>query len=282
MKRVPCLFLSFLLTTVVWAQISKDQLYEMTEKGLDESVIVSLVENNCVDFELDGQMVVELSSRVSAEVLRTVIDCVRAKEEKAESQAKAATEAATPKALASPEQAEATMQKPADLPKKDGVALATFLSVEVGSNKDSFAITDLEFRLVAPEGVRTPNKPITFKYSGSAQVGETVRCYRSPGEISVEPGEYIAYLHVVSSRERGIRNKKVLRSDLHKFRVEFTGPGPIKIEYYSTEDKVFKSPKPPTIEAHGPMSFFGEQHVSVDGRNGLENLTSLIGDASKE
>lgn len=289
MKMLPRFLFCTLLPSLAWAQISKDQLYEMTEKGLDETVIVSLVEKNCVDFELDGQMIVELSSRVTPEVLRTVVDCVRAQEKEAGEVEVAATEVLeeaekaeeTPLPAPEPLTAVATSKAEKILPNlANAISLPSFINVEIQSNKGSYTIADLEMRLVTPDNPSTEDGSVRYQFSGKAKAGESIRCYRPSGDVQLVPGEYVAFLHVVSERKKGLRGKTLVRTDLHKFRVEFKGPGPISIEYFSKEGKNFKAGKAPTIKVHGPMSFFGEQHVSVDSRKNLENLTSLIGDAS--
>ena len=52
-----------------------DRLRELLESGIDTEVIVALVEKDCVDFDVSGENVTELSRTLPTEVLRAAIEC---------------------------------------------------------------------------------------------------------------------------------------------------------------------------------------------------------------
>jgi len=269
MKTI-CWVLAALSTATVWGQITKDELYEMTEVGLDESTIVSIVERNCVDFELDGQVIVELSGRVSGEVLRTVVDCIQLRKEMPA--AVAPTPDVAPKAVLPTEEViESAME--AD---SDSFELPSYVTIALSSNKSTFTATELELRIVSSADDRDNPLEIRYRYSGEAEADNEIRCYKKKGPDELVPGEYIAYLHVVSNR-RSMMGKRSTRSDLHKFRVEYKGPGPIHLKYTSQEVKAFRQEKDLSVEAHGPLLFFGGEHISVEGQKSLEDLLDTAG-----
>ena len=266
-------------TTTAWGQITKDQLYEMTANGLDETTIVSLVERNCVDFEMGGQVVVELASRVSQEVLRTVVDCLRIKEETARKE-KAKALAAAAEAAAEGHPATAGAGRVSGVRVKAATEKAfsapSFVTVQLGSNKSSFSASEIELRLLQVDPSAEKPTELRFRFSGEGDLGKDLRCYRKQEEIRLEPGEYGAYFHVVSYTTRGFRNKRIVRSDLHKFRAEYQGPGPITLEY-SAKEESFRSKKGRAIVVHGPVLFFGEEHATVDSEKSLEDLLGMFG-----
>lgn len=251
-----------------WSQVSKEQIYEMTEKGLDESMIVSIIEKNCVDFDLSGKVVVELSAKVSPEVLRTIVDCTQL-----QTQSEPVVEEVVAKTEPEPIKVETEKVAVAE----NGFSLPTYVRLELGSNKSSFSVSEIELRLVPLGNQDVSRDEIRFKFSGDANSEEEIRCYRNPGDLQAVPGEYMAYLHIVSHRKKGLRGKSIARSDLHRFRTELEGPGPITVAYFSTEKKTFKSKKDPVLKSHGPLQFFDEQHISVDGEKTLEELLGLFG-----
>lgn len=55
--------------------ISKQQLLELVEKGVDPKLLVSLIERDCVDFQVDASAVLELADLVPAEILEAAIAC---------------------------------------------------------------------------------------------------------------------------------------------------------------------------------------------------------------
>jgi len=58
-----------------FAGISLDDLVSMVESEMDPGLIVSLVERDCVDFEVGPEALIELASRVPREVLQAALDC---------------------------------------------------------------------------------------------------------------------------------------------------------------------------------------------------------------
>lgn len=78
----------FVLTTCWWlagvllaapgqagGSLTKAELLELCEKGVATSVIVRLVEANCVDFEIDTGVTIDLSNSVPPEVIEAAILC---------------------------------------------------------------------------------------------------------------------------------------------------------------------------------------------------------------
>lgn len=267
----------FLLCSTAWAQISKNQLFEMSDKGIDESIIVSMVQTNCVNFELNGNNVVELSQRVTPEILRTVVDCIVAKM-KAEKTVDAAAEMASGTQTLQQGELMARVES-VNLPTASrGAAfdLPSYVEIEIESNKDSFEIERATFQIENANA--GPGQPSTIKYhfSGSKDDDDKIRCYQpSGGTKQLVPGEYIGFLYVKSSRKTGFSRKNKDRTDLHKFFIEYKGPGPITIKYLSTEKKMFSSGKDAEVTVHGPVSFFGEEHIRVDGDKTMDELMNL-------
>jgi hypothetical protein len=61
------------------AEVSRDQLLDMVQKGVDTGLIVSLVEKDCVSFDVTADNLVELSARLPREVLQAASDCRKGK-----------------------------------------------------------------------------------------------------------------------------------------------------------------------------------------------------------
>ncbi len=55
--------------------LTKTQLLDLLKKGVDTSLVVSLVEKDCVAFDVDGSNLAELSSAMPPEVLKAAIEC---------------------------------------------------------------------------------------------------------------------------------------------------------------------------------------------------------------
>jgi hypothetical protein len=77
------------------APVTEAQLLEMGKAKVAPKVMLAIVERDCVDFDVDGGNVVELSKAVPAPVLEAAIRCRQAR-------TKPASEAAKPAAEASP------------------------------------------------------------------------------------------------------------------------------------------------------------------------------------
>jgi hypothetical protein len=69
---VPIVVLSL---TLAQTPLSKSQLLELSKKEVDVSLIVSLIEKDCVDFEVDAAAVLELSDLVPKAALEAAISC---------------------------------------------------------------------------------------------------------------------------------------------------------------------------------------------------------------
>lgn len=71
---------SLLGALILWsssasAAISKTDLLELVEKGVDSSLILSLIQKDCVDFDITPSVLLELTGKVPKEVLQAAIDC---------------------------------------------------------------------------------------------------------------------------------------------------------------------------------------------------------------
>lgn len=67
--------LGMLAPLAIAGGLSKAQLLDLVQKNVDPDVIVSLINKDCVDFEVDSNAVLELSGSVPAKVLKAAIDC---------------------------------------------------------------------------------------------------------------------------------------------------------------------------------------------------------------
>ncbi|HEX6903904.1 MAG TPA: hypothetical protein VF789_29605 [Thermoanaerobaculia bacterium] len=75
MKKVQVVLL-FFITANAWAEpLTKVQLLDLLSKGVDPDLILSLVERDCVAFDLDAAVVAELSPKVSTPILKAAIEC---------------------------------------------------------------------------------------------------------------------------------------------------------------------------------------------------------------
>ena len=77
---VNVLRVSLFLGLVLWsntagAAISKEELLQLVEKNVDPSLILSLVQKQCVGFDITPEVLLELSGKVPKEVLQAAIDC---------------------------------------------------------------------------------------------------------------------------------------------------------------------------------------------------------------
>jgi TolB-like protein len=57
------------------AAISKADLLGLVEKGVDQSLVLSLVQKECVDFDVTPSVLLELSGKIPKEILQAAIDC---------------------------------------------------------------------------------------------------------------------------------------------------------------------------------------------------------------
>lgn len=71
------------VSVVVWlflagaagAQVSREELIELVDSGTETSLIVSQIERDCVDFEMDAKAVSELAGTLPRHVIQAAIDC---------------------------------------------------------------------------------------------------------------------------------------------------------------------------------------------------------------
>lgn len=78
MKLALRLFAVFVLSIPAAADaapISREQLVQMVESGVDASVVLQIVERDCVDFEITPEVLIELSPTVPKEILEAAISC---------------------------------------------------------------------------------------------------------------------------------------------------------------------------------------------------------------
>lgn len=102
MRRVPFLVLLAALAlpgpALAGKPVSRAQLAEMVRQKVDTSLIVSLVEKDCVDFEVTGANLAGLSQELPKEVLKAAMDCRKVRPAPAPSKPKAAAPAPAPEA----------------------------------------------------------------------------------------------------------------------------------------------------------------------------------------
>lgn len=64
-----------LLSSAANAAISKGDLLGLVEKNVDSGLILSLVQKECVDFDVTPGVLLELSGKIPKEILQAAIDC---------------------------------------------------------------------------------------------------------------------------------------------------------------------------------------------------------------
>ncbi len=72
------ILLTVCLASPSFGGISLDDLVSMVDSEMDPGLIVSLVERDCVDFEVGPEALIELSGKVPREVLQAALDCTAA------------------------------------------------------------------------------------------------------------------------------------------------------------------------------------------------------------
>ena len=63
--------------TLAGEPIGLDRLLELLGDGIDPDIVVALVEKDCVNFDVSGENVAELSRKLPKAVLEAAIDCAR-------------------------------------------------------------------------------------------------------------------------------------------------------------------------------------------------------------
>lgn len=66
-------------TSSAASAVSRAQIRDMLQKRVDVSLIVSLIEKDCVDFDVTGANLADLSAEMPQPVLKAAIDCRKAK-----------------------------------------------------------------------------------------------------------------------------------------------------------------------------------------------------------
>lgn len=81
MRLVPSLALALAVVSAAagGTPVSRAQIQDMLQKRVDVSLIVSLIEKDCVDFEVTGANLADLSAEMPQAVLKAAIDCRKAK-----------------------------------------------------------------------------------------------------------------------------------------------------------------------------------------------------------
>ena len=69
------LSLSVLFVAPASAAISKADLLALIEKKVDQKLVLSLVQRDCVDFDITPDVLLELSDKVPSEIVQAAIDC---------------------------------------------------------------------------------------------------------------------------------------------------------------------------------------------------------------
>ncbi len=254
-----------LWSTLAFGQITKEQIYELVDKRVDASIIVTMIQQNCISFEADGATVVELSTRVPGEVLKAVVDCNSVAIDSSEVQSPAAAKAAAETT---------TTASSTERFSLDAFRVHPYITFVMSSNKSSYNALEVELRLI--DSSRPNSEPIIFRHKGQANEDGEIRGYKASGVEFVEPGNYVGYLYVVSERNRGMLARKTLRTDIHHMMVEYQGSGPIKFTYESKEERTFKSKKEIEIITSGPMVIHSEEQAGFEGLRSFDEVIRLF------
>ena len=75
MSLLTPILLALLLPLAAGAEVSKEQLLQMADAGMDPGLMASVVERDCVDFEVDPETLIELTPRVPAAALKAAVAC---------------------------------------------------------------------------------------------------------------------------------------------------------------------------------------------------------------
>lgn len=251
----------------LWGQMTKLELFELVDKQVDPAVIISLVTRQCVAFELDGEAVVELAGKLPADILKAVVDC-----DQSIAAVLSAPEVVKPEAPMKMEPSpEATKEK--ERPSLEAFKSHEYFSVSMESNKSSFKALEIEIRILPNERLE---KPAIYTFKGETEEEQTVRCYRINGPKFMEPGNYEAYIYLVSDRNKGLFARSQLRTSIHKLHIEIQGSGPVTFIYHSHEERTFSSKSELNIETEGPLVIHSEEKASFDGLKGFDEVVRLF------
>jgi len=242
---------SICLGSALFGQLDKNQLLELVNKQVDHAVILDLVKANCVTFDLDATLLVELSSALPTPILQAVLDCKGV-----------GKEAASP------------LEGQAGRPSARAFPVHASHAISFDSNKSSYRVLEVEMRLQVQDVL--PAGELRYHFKGEAGDESTVTLLKTEGPDFLEPCRARLFVYVVSERNRGLLARKALRTDLHQLSVEYQGSGPIAFSYRSTEDRTFKASKETSILVSGPMVIQGEDKVSLDGLRSFDDVYRLF------
>jgi hypothetical protein len=255
--RVLKFLASLCLCGALFGQLDKNQLLELVQKQVDHVVILDLVKSNCVSFELDATLLVELSSALPTPILQAVLDCK-----------------GVGKANASP-----ALEGLAGRPSARAFPVHASHAISFDSNKSSYRVLEVEMRLQVLDV--QPATELRYHFKGETGEESVVTVLKNQGPDFLEPCRAKLFLYVVSERNRGLLARKALRTDLHQLSVEYQGSGPIVFAYRSTEDRTFKASKETSISVSGPMVIQGEDKVSLEGVRPFDDVFRLFAQPEK-
>lgn len=127
--------------------VSRAQLAEMARQKVDTALIVSLVEQDCVDFEVTGENLAELSKELPKEVLRAAMECRKARPAPATGKPKAAAPARAPEA---PRAEPRAQRRPEPAPDPDRSPAGRLRVVETRKLGDVCCIDELRYPCDVP------------------------------------------------------------------------------------------------------------------------------------
>ena len=67
--------LGLALACAAGAQISKAELLELVDSGTETPLILTMIERDCIDFEMSAKVVAELAGKLPRQVIQAAIDC---------------------------------------------------------------------------------------------------------------------------------------------------------------------------------------------------------------
>lgn len=258
-----------------FGQLTKDQVYGMVDAGMDVNMITAIIRKNCVDFELNGDTVVDLSQKVPPEVLRSIVDC--------RDQLKETAAVVKPVATAIPVESEAAT-KAADAPRSTtspkGMPVPEFVTVKVESNRSSFLVEGVEIRFV-PQGMEDQStealEKVTHRYRfiGESIPDEDFRLVQTSKADTWQNRSYVGYLVMNGSRKKGLFGKRSERTDIVRFVVKRESDGQVYFEIRYEESK-FSDKESVNVKAIGPLTIHNQQHLAIDGTADRQNLEALF------
>ncbi|MCB1058570.1 MAG: hypothetical protein KDD11_23950 [Acidobacteria bacterium] len=161
--------------------LSKAKLLELVSSGVDDPVVIQLIERDCVDFDLTADVVLELSARVSGPVLNAAIRCREASVAEASESSGAGGD---------PEAAEGLAPDTIMVLPFSGTTEFTSLAAESLSNEIAGKVP---LRLIQPQETEIARVRAALKTSGAVSVSEARTVGSSSGAQYVLMGDINAY-----------------------------------------------------------------------------------------